>query len=77
MAQAIRNGTMPEATLPSLEAPLCSLDSLAAGGPDGAMLAIPKDSSGVAMAATRELIRRGVRDLHVLCVPIAASRRTC
>ena len=36
---------------------------------DGAKLAIPKDASGVAMRATRELVRRGVRDLHLVCVP--------
>jgi len=36
---------------------------------NGAMLAVPKDSSGVAMRATRELVRRGVRDLHLVCVP--------
>lgn len=35
----------------------------------GAKLAIPKDSSGVAMHATRELVRRGLRDLHLVCVP--------
>ncbi len=46
-----------------------SLDRLAALVPDGAMLAVPKDSSGVAMAATRELLRRSVRGLHLLCVP--------
>jgi len=34
-------------------------------------LAIPKDTSGVAMSAARELVRRGVRDLHLVCVPIA------
>jgi glutaconate CoA-transferase subunit A len=55
---------MPETTL-------CSLEALAAAVPDGALLAIAKDSSGVAMAATRELVRRGVRDLHLLCVPIS------
>jgi glutaconate CoA-transferase, subunit A len=49
----------------------CSLEALAAAIPDGALLAIPKDSSGVAMAATRELVRKGVRDLHVLCVPVS------
>jgi glutaconate CoA-transferase subunit A len=37
--------------------------------PDGALLAVPKDSSGVAMQATRELVRRGVRNLHLVCVP--------
>ncbi|MEO8165443.1 MAG: CoA transferase, partial [Betaproteobacteria bacterium] len=49
--------------------PQISLDVLAANIPDGACLAVPKDSSGVAMAATRELIRRGARDLHLVCVP--------
>ena len=37
---------------------------------DGAKLAIPKEGSGAAMAATRELLRRPVRDLHLVCVPI-------
>lgn len=54
---------MPDTTI-------CSLEALAATVPDGALLAVPKDSSGVPMAATRELVRRGVRDLHLLCVPI-------
>jgi glutaconate CoA-transferase subunit A len=36
---------------------------------DGSLLAVPKDSSGVALAATRELVRKGVRKLHLLCVP--------
>lgn len=47
-----------------------SLEGLAAAIPDGALVAVPKDSSGVAMAATRELVRRGVRGLHLLCVPV-------
>jgi glutaconate CoA-transferase subunit A len=46
-----------------------SLDDLVAAIPDCALLAVPKDSSGVAMAATRALVRRGVRNLHLLCVP--------
>jgi len=37
--------------------------------PDGSILAVPKDESGVALAATRALLRRGVKDLHLLCVP--------
>ncbi len=48
---------------------LTSLDTLAASIPDGALLAVPKDSSGVAMAATRALLRRGICNLHLLCVP--------
>jgi glutaconate CoA-transferase subunit A len=43
--------------------------ALAARISDGARLAVPKDSSGVSMAVTRELIRRGVRNLHLVCVP--------
>jgi glutaconate CoA-transferase subunit A len=46
-----------------------SLAELAESIPDGAKLAIPKDPSGVAMLASRELVRRGVRDLHLICVP--------
>ena len=49
--------------------PLLSLDALAAQVPDGALLAVPPDYSGVAMAATHALIKRGVRRLHLLAVP--------
>lgn len=48
---------------------LVSLDALAARVPNGAMLAVPPDYSYVAMAAARGLIRRGVKDLHLLAVP--------
>jgi glutaconate CoA-transferase subunit A len=47
----------------------CSLDDLATRVPDGAKLAVPRDITGPAMAATRALIRRGVRGLHLVCVP--------
>jgi glutaconate CoA-transferase subunit A len=50
--------------------PFISLDDLIAKIESGSMLAIPKDESGPAMAATRALIRRGVRDLHLLCAPV-------
>src|ERR1700749_5073230 len=36
---------------------------------DGCMLAVPRESSGAAMAATRALIRRGVRRLHLVALP--------
>jgi glutaconate CoA-transferase, subunit A len=49
--------------------PICALNELAAAVPDGAKLAVPADYSGVAMAATQALIRRGVRRLHLVCVP--------
>lgn len=50
---------------------VCSIEALAAAIPDGAKLAIPGDDRGVAMAATRALVQRGVRDLHLVCVPIS------
>src|SRR6202047_3799842 len=36
---------------------------------DGGMLAVPRETSGAAMAATRALIRRGVRRLHLVALP--------
>src|SRR5438105_15271682 len=47
----------------------CSLAALATAVPDGAKLAIPAHYAGPAMAATRELVRRGARGLHLVCVP--------
>jgi glutaconate CoA-transferase subunit A len=49
---------------------LISVDDLVAMIEPGTMLAIPKDESGPAMAATRALLRRGIRDLHLLCAPV-------
>jgi len=49
--------------------PFTSIEAIAALVPDGCLLAVPKDEGGVAMAATRALIRRGARGLHLLCVP--------
>ncbi len=46
-----------------------SVDALAAAIPDGSLIAVPPDHVGVAMAATRALIRRGARGLRLLCVP--------
>jgi glutaconate CoA-transferase subunit A len=54
-----------------LTTPLCDLSSLAAMIPHGAKVAVPSENCGVAMAATRELVRRAVRDLHLICVPVA------
>ena len=50
---------------------LVSIEELVALVPDHARLAIPKDDTGVAMAATLALLRRGVRGLHLVCVPVA------
>ena len=36
------------------------------------MLAVPREVSGVAMAATRALIRRGVKRLHLVALPTSS-----
>ena len=39
---------------------------------DGCMLAVPRESSGAAMAATRALVRRGVKRLHLITLPTSS-----
>jgi glutaconate CoA-transferase, subunit A len=46
-----------------------TLDATLESVTDGIMLAVPREQSGVAMEATRALIRRGVRDLHLVALP--------
>ena len=46
------------------------VDALAAQVPDGALLALPPDYSYNSAALVRALIRRGVKNLHLLAVPI-------
>src|SRR6185369_2193129 len=52
---------------------LCDLDALAAHVTDGCVLALPHafsaDFSAASMVASRRLIQRGVRNLHLLGVP--------
>ena len=54
--------------------PICELSELAAAVPDGAKLVVAQDNCGVSMAATRELVRRGVRGLHLVCVPVSGMQ---
>jgi glutaconate CoA-transferase subunit A len=51
--------------------PVVRLTELTALIRDGARIALPPDYSGCAMAAVLQLIRRGVRDLHIVAVPQA------
>ena len=51
---------------------LLELDAALALVADGAMVAVPADYAGVAMAATRALIRRGIKNLHLLTVPASS-----
>jgi glutaconate CoA-transferase subunit A len=53
---------------------LTSLDDLVAAIPPGATLAVTTDYSGVAMAATAALSRRGTNNLHLLCVPASGMQ---
>src|SRR5690242_6689127 len=46
-----------------------SLDEALALIVDGCVLAVPRETSGVAMAATRALVRRGVKRLHLVALP--------
>src|SRR5882672_9763445 len=39
---------------------------------DGCVLAVAREVSGVAMAATRALIRRGVKHLHLIALPTSS-----
>ena len=39
---------------------------------DGCVLAVPREASGVAMAATRALIRRAVKRLHLIALPTSS-----
>ena len=69
--------TFAPAKIPNLgeaEMSITSLDDLVTRIPDGCLLAIPKDESGIAMEATRALVRRGVKDLHLLCVPTSGHQ---
>src|SRR5215467_369146 len=49
-----------------------SLDDALAAITDGCVLAVPREVSGVAMAATRALIRRGIRRLHLIALPTSS-----
>ena len=42
--------------------------------PDGALLGVPADYSGVPMAVTRALISRGARDLRLYCLPLTTMQ---
>ena len=46
-----------------------NLDDALAPIADGCVLAVPRESSGVPMEATRALIRRGIKKLHLIALP--------
>ncbi len=55
----------------TLRPQILTLEQLVEGVPDGSLLAAPADYSGVPMAATRALVRRGARGLRLFCVPFS------
>jgi glutaconate CoA-transferase subunit A len=46
-----------------------SVDDAVAAIPDGAMVVVPREVAGVPMEATRALIRRSVKRLHLVALP--------
>ena len=55
-----------------MSSPLKSLDEALAPIHDGCLLVVPREVSGVPMAATRALIRRGVKNLHLVALPTSS-----
>src|SRR5215510_12144997 len=49
-----------------------TLDEALAPITDGCVLAVAREVSGVAMEATRALIRRGVKRLHLIALPTSS-----
>src|SRR5829696_3075507 len=49
-----------------------TLDDALAAVTDGCVLAVPRESTGVAMAATRALVRRGVKRLALVALPTSS-----
>jgi glutaconate CoA-transferase, subunit A len=51
-----------------------SIDNVIAPIGDGCMLVVPREVSGGPMAATRALIRRGVKRLHLVALPTSSMQ---
>src|SRR6478752_7602194 len=49
-----------------------TLDDALAPISDGCVLAVPRESAGIAMAATRALIRRGIKRLTLIALPTSS-----
>ncbi|MEM9062699.1 MAG: CoA synthetase [Pseudomonadota bacterium] len=50
------------------------VEEIAEAVPDGALMGVPADYSGVPMAVTRALISRGARDLRLYCLPLTTMQ---
>src|SRR5258708_39005624 len=52
--------------------PAKSIDDALSVIADGCLLVVPREVSGVPMAATRALIRRGIKRLHLVALPTSS-----
>ena len=50
-----------------------SVDDAVAAIPDGAMVIVPREACGAPMEATRALIRRGVKRLHLVALQVVPN----
>ncbi|HEY6753582.1 MAG TPA: CoA-transferase [Pseudolabrys sp.] len=64
--------SMPRNYLATMFQPAKSIEDAIAPIGDGCMLVVPRETSGVPMAATRALIKRGVRRLHLVALPTSS-----
>src|SRR5512139_315878 len=55
-----------------MSGPIKPLDDALACIADGCLLVVPREVSGVPMAATRALIRRGLKRLHLVALPTSS-----
>lgn len=51
-----------------------SVEEIAEAVPDGALLGVPADYSGVPMAVTRALVARGAKGLRLYCLPLTTMQ---
>lgn len=51
-----------------------SVEEIAEAVPNGALMGVPADYSGVPMAVTRALIERGASGLHLYCLPLTTMQ---
>ena len=50
------------------------VEEIAEAVPDGALMGVPADYSGVPMAVTRALVARGAKDLRLYCLPLTTMQ---
>ena len=51
-----------------------TVEEIADAVPDGALLGVPADYSGVSMAVTRAMVARGTRELRLYCLPLTTMQ---